>query len=1355
MKIYCNLVDKFLKSFFIIIILFDQHKTNQVVGNVTLTQHPASNNLTPDETVNQYRLNLLDGAMACHKYMNPFYDNFYLKIVKTDFLMVPSNSSSPIPKLKMVPSQVHQFDINDIIKIRDGFTFYIETGSETSFQIGLKKDPYHVDQNVLKVSFDLENIALLNITEMRIIVHGQGRIDGRKKSYRAEILFKFLFSLISADQGFSLYFPSPWTPQSPYIHLQIYEEMLIGSTLFLVNAFPSFKGFHPVLSYSLLENPFDFFTINQFTGQITIGRRIDLEKLYPRTNIMITVSVKVFETLAFSIDPQRLILNITILDVNDNPPLIREKEYHFSIPENVTSPLEITRFEITDMDVTKPSLHIFKIDSISDKKNNPATNSKKANKKDPIEHDIGEMFEFVSKKDSSLKQLKLEKSRGDGLRYDNYLNAELESEEMKDIYEYFDEDDINEDRLNKYGKEKEMPMMTNNILILKENARLDRETKSSYVFLVTISDMTDAGLTNKTTNIGRMKTYFYAKILIFIDIIDVNDNPPVCNMGNKVITVPDMIEIGSAIDIISATDFDDASSPNGQIHFYLNNDKNDEELIIVEELTGLIKVKSSFLGLPVNAFRKFSYRACNSGPEFENYCCHDTFAIKVQNEYGGSSAKTEGIGIDTDGPPNYIVIYQPADAYDVVDIHEDIALGSKVYEVKAKIEGGNRESWRSPLAVPHDGGDNFHSQNLFKTSRDRRFQIYYKIEEIPIYPEDHLSFFIHPKTGIIYTRTILDAESKRIYTIIVKASTGDLTKQESKMITIRIRDVNDNNPIFINKNGEDPLVLEAMKNANIGSKIGSVSAIDKDAEEINSKIYYHMIHDDGKVWLEKETGQLFVNGNLSESSQIAKSAMTNDYNVSFLQLNQLQHLDPIVKQDYARKIELIIQVTNSKIPPRITKLFYQSLLKGKIYDPSILRVTIKILEDLKSVQSNSIEFDKRSQKYLIEKEEEDTQIVGGQPMGLIKLNPILKDLKQLVGIEMVGQEFCKIVDLPSALRDDSKDFINYDLPKFKEIGMVRCHTSSMPSKFSLLAPVNGEESTTYYMMRNKERQTNTKTLFHLKDLMEDASQITMPDSLLNGYFDLKFSAIVQSPSKKSLRPERIFYQLKTQTIWDSYKSKFIIRGLPEESEIFLQNISSFFNRNFQDLGLSMTLDSLNYYMPNQGVLNYNFSEACFHVSKNGMVLEPSEIRKFMLNNRKVWNNLRQNGIVRIEKCYVESLYEPQVMEIVLIGIAILLILFINILSVILMFYKKEIIYYVKDDTKSQPDDAKINSQNKDQFIKSKEFYFGREREKEPNVISPDFYEWQEKSLDMIEVNSYKDKNDSKLYGTYYEISKHE
>ncbi|CAK9290469.1 unnamed protein product [Gordionus sp. m RMFG-2023] len=87
--------------------------------------------------------------------------------------------------------------------------------------------------------------------------------------------------------------------------------------------------------------------------------------------------------------------------------------------------------------------------------------------------------------------------------------------------------------------------------------------------------------------------------------------------------------------------------------------------------------------------------------------------------------------------------------------------------------------------------------------------------------------------------------------------------------------------------------------------------------------------------------------------------------------------------------------------------------------------------------------------------------------------------------------------------------------------------------------------------------------------------------------------------------------------------------------------------------------------------------------------------------------------------------------------------------------KNRIIYYVKDDTKSQPDDAKINSQNKDQFIKSKEFYFGREREKEPNVISPDFYEWQEKSLDMIEVNSYKDKNDSKLYGTYYEISKHE
>lgn len=82
------------------------------------------------------------------------------------------------------------------------------------------------------------------------------------------------------------------------------------------------------------------------------------------------------------------------------------------------------------------------------------------------------------------------------------------------------------------------------------------------------------------------------------------------------------------------------------------------------------------------------------------------------------------------------------------------------------------------------------------------------------------TFSIHPITGVIRTKVVLDHEEKTMYRIGVVASDGGSpSKQSVRMLRIEVLDLNDNRPTFTSSS----LAFTVREDA----KIGQVSVVSK------------------------------------------------------------------------------------------------------------------------------------------------------------------------------------------------------------------------------------------------------------------------------------------------------------------------------------------------------------------------------------------------------------------------------------------------------------------------------------------------------------------------------------------------
>ena len=137
-----------------------------------------------------------------------------------------------------------------------------------------------------------------------------------------------------------------------FFYSSILENIDIGSFVLFVGAMDLDSGTNAKLIYSIVEST--SFFINSTTGDIFVLSKLDFE-----VDTKYTFEVRATDQGAISLDDFAQV-EISILDVNDNPILFDQQVYNISLSENV-SPTNLLQISATDLDSSEITNKFFSL----------------------------------------------------------------------------------------------------------------------------------------------------------------------------------------------------------------------------------------------------------------------------------------------------------------------------------------------------------------------------------------------------------------------------------------------------------------------------------------------------------------------------------------------------------------------------------------------------------------------------------------------------------------------------------------------------------------------------------------------------------------------------------------------------------------------------------------------------------------------------------------------------------------------------------------------------------------------------------------------------------------------------------
>ncbi|XP_063535719.1 protein dachsous [Cydia strobilella] len=309
-------------------------------------------------------------------------------------------------------------------------------------------------------------------------------------------------------------------------------------------------------------------------------------------------------------------------------------------------------------------------------------------------------------------------------------------------------------------------------LDLQINGFLDRETTDHYELVIEALDGGTPPLR------GTMS--------VNITILDVNDSPPIFTESAYSASIPENATVGTPILKVSATDAD--SGENGQIEYSINRRQSDKEnMFKIDPETGEIIV--------------------NKALDFETKELHEL--VVVARDKGAQPLETTAfvsirVTDVNDNQPTIDVIFLSDDA--TPKISESARLDEFVARIS--VHDPDSKTEYSNVNVTLSGGDGH--------------------------------FDLRTHDNIIYLVVValpLDRESQSSYTLnVVATDNGSPPLHASKIISLRVTDVNDNAPVFL----ESEYKANVLEAATPGTPVVQVSATDVDEAE-NSEIRYSLL----------------------------------------------------------------------------------------------------------------------------------------------------------------------------------------------------------------------------------------------------------------------------------------------------------------------------------------------------------------------------------------------------------------------------------------------------------------------------------------------------------------------------------
>ncbi|XP_061090078.1 protocadherin alpha-8-like [Conger conger] len=273
---------------------------------------------------------------------------------------------------------------------------------------------------------------------------------------------------------------------------------------------------------------------------------------------------------------------------------------------------------------------------------------------------------------------------------------------------------------------------------------------------------------------------------IIVNVLDVNDNPPVFNSSLYKVSVFENILPGTSIITLTATDLD--AGANGEIRYSFNKLEQDNipDMFSIDPQTGTVTV--------------------NGIIDFEE---NSAFEIHVQADDRAQSPMSAHSKL----------------LIEVVDINDNapqITVTSLLNVVKEDAKVGTAIALVS--VIDRDSGKN---------------------GDVSCYISKELPFKLQTNYKNYYSLVVdgpLDREIISQYNVSITASDkGTPPLSSTSVITVHVSDVNDNEPHF----PEPSINVYVKENSAVGSVIHTVSAVDVDSNQ-NAKISYSLLGTSGK-----------------------------------------------------------------------------------------------------------------------------------------------------------------------------------------------------------------------------------------------------------------------------------------------------------------------------------------------------------------------------------------------------------------------------------------------------------------------------------------------------------------------------
>ncbi|EFN76851.1 Cadherin-related tumor suppressor [Harpegnathos saltator] len=321
--------------------------------------------------------------------------------------------------------------------------------------------------------------------------------------------------------------------------------------------------------------------------------------------------------------------------------------------------------------------------------------------------------------------------------------------------------------------------------IVHADGRLDREEIPKYNLTIVA---TDKGTPSRSTT-----------AYLVIHVNDVNDHEPVFQRSEYSAVLSELSPIGSFVASISATDAD--SGVNAKIHYEFAKG-NEQHWFAIDGNTGLVTTVAT-LDREVKGSIELHVSAWDGGPNPKYAHTHLKVTILDENDEAPSFSQSMiNVTLPENTPPNSLVA--------------------------------------TVTAVDNDQGTNGSIAYSFHPSVARD------------YPN---TFALDVLTGQLTTKTDLDRETIAEYRILVIARDQGIPVQSSTAtVVLTVDDVNDNSPIFYPWRYLMPIPPDAAP----GTVLGKVTANDADARKNAQVKYFLQYGGEGLFAVDERTGEIIL-----------------------------------------------------------------------------------------------------------------------------------------------------------------------------------------------------------------------------------------------------------------------------------------------------------------------------------------------------------------------------------------------------------------------------------------------------------------------------------------------------------------